>query len=362
MHHMLKISTFLVAGFCTATPVLSQAVDFSNKRVEMVITSGEGGGADTYARFMGEVISRELPGQPTFIYRNMAGGGGIMANNWFEANGTPDGLIIMSMTSSSIMRPVFGKSEDYKFNASQWIPVVTSPNGYVAVGSKVANTMTMESILAQKVPLATGMANVLGTGTMFLLSYEMLGVNVKPAFNVSGGDSQLSFQRGEFALEANSVGSYHRLSMPEVEKGNVAPLFVFGNRLPDGSLVRDETLPNVPTFVEVYEKIHGKKPSGPEWVAWNALFDAVATNAKTIMLSEGTPENIVTAYREAAKRALTKPEMIASAPYKNILGTSPQFFGDDASKAAQDAVRQLNPEVVTWLKKWHQDQYGVPLQ
>jgi tripartite-type tricarboxylate transporter receptor subunit TctC len=360
-----RITAAVLAGIsvCAMTSsAFCRGLDFTDKRIEMVITSSEGGGADTYARFVGAAIGKELPGQPTMIYRNMPGGGGIIANNWFEKNGTPDGMVILSMTSSSIMRPVFGKPEDYEFNARHWIPVVTSPNGYVAVGSKIADTMTIESILAQKRSVTTGMANVLGAGTMFLLSYEMLGFDTKPAFNVSGSDSQLSFERGEFTLEANSIGSYVRLTAAEVEKGNMAPLFVFGSRLPDGSIVRDSALPNVPTFPEVYEKVHGKPPSGPEWDAWNALFDAVATNAKTVMLAEGTSGEIVQTYREAAKRALTDPQLTASDAYNNILGSSPQFFGDDARKAAEDAVKQLTPEIVAWLKKWHLEQYGVPLE
>lgn len=347
-----------------ALPARAQGIDFSGTRIEVVITSGEGGGADTYARFMGAQIGQELPGKPTMIYRNMTGGGGVVANNWFEANGTPDGKIVLSMTSSSIMRPVFGNPADYQFNASHWIPVVASPNGYITVGSKVGGTMTIEAILekAKSGKLAIGVANQLGAGTMVILSWYMLGVPLQVAFNVPGGESELSFQRGEFSLESNNVGDYHRSNALLAERGEIAPLFVFGQRMPDGSLVREPTLPDVPTFPEVYEQVHGKAPDGPEWDAWNAMFDAVCTAAKAFMLAEDTPDDIVQVWRDAAQRALTDPAVMASDRYLNILGTTPQFFGDDARKAMDDAVNQLTPEVVGWMQAWHKENYGVDIR
>lgn len=348
-------------GLLTASLPAAAEVNFSGKRIEMVISSGEGGGADTYARFVGSALQRELPGKPTILFRNMTGGGGMVSANWFETNAKPDGLTLYSSAPSTKLAPKFSP-EGIAFDATKWIPVVTSPNGYIVEGSKVGGTMTIEDILAQGDKQQTiGLASVLGASTLVLLAFDMLGVNVQPAFNVPGSDAQLSFERGEFTLNSDSMGSYFRLNGKNAEDGLIAPLFVFGNRLPDGSIVRDPSLPEVPTFAEVYEKVHGKPPEGPAWNALEALFDVVSVNSKTIMLPAGTPDDIVLAYREAAMRALTEPEMVASPQYMNILGTAPQFFGEDAVVAFKKSLDGLSDETVAWLRTWHKERFGIDI-
>ena len=359
-----RLASCALAGvFALASlgPSYAADVDFSGKRIELIISSAEGGGADTYARFVGAALEKQLPGQPTILFKNMTGGGGMTSANFFEAHAKPDGLMIYSSAPSTKLQPVFDPS-NVEFNSTKWIPIVTSPNGYIVEGSKIAGTLTIEDILAAKdKEQPIGLASILGASTLVLLSFDMLGVNIKPAFNVAGGDAQLSFERGEFTLNSDSMGSYFRLNGKNVEDGLVAPLFVFGNRMPDGSIGRDASLPDVPTFIEVYEKVHGKKPEGPQWEALKALFDVVSVNSKTFMLPAGTPDDIVRTYREAAKRALTDPELMKSEQYVNILGSSPQLFGDDAKAAFDEFLAGLKPEVVDWLRKWHKEKFGVDI-
>jgi tripartite-type tricarboxylate transporter receptor subunit TctC len=361
--HMIarRLTAFAAAttmAIASTAPSLADP-DFSGQRIEMIISSAEGGGADTYARFVGAALEKELPGKPTILARNMTGGGGMISANWFEAHARPDGLIIYSSAPSTKLTPVFNPDQ-VQFDSTKWIPIVTSPNGYIVEGSNAAGTMTVEDLLAAGgKPQPIGLASVLGASTLVLLSLDMLGVNVKPAFNVPGGDAQLSFERGEFSLNSDSMGSYFRLNGKNVEDGKVAPLYVFGNRVPGGGIERDSSLPDVPTFVEVYEKVHGKKPEGIQWEAFKAIFDVVSVNSKTFMLPAGTPDDIVKVYREAAERAMTNPEFMASEQYANILGTAPQLFGDEAKAAFDEALVGLTPEVVDYLRKWHKEKFDV---
>lgn len=360
---MKGLAAFMATALYVSAASITQAadVDFSGKRIEIIISSAEGGGADTYARFVAAALEKELPGRPTILARNMAGGGGLISANWFEANAKPDGLTIYSSAPSTKLSPLFGDPGNVQYDPNQWIPVVTSPNGYIVMG-KVGGTTSIKEILAQPdKPLSIGLASVLGSSTVVLLSLDMLGVNVKPAFNVPGGEAQLSFERGEFQLNSDSMGSYYRLNGEHAKKGEVFPFFTYGYRQPDGTIVRDPSAPDVPSFIEVYRQVHGKDPSGPAWEAWLALFEVVSMNSKTIMLPKGTPDDIVKTYRDAAKRALTNPELVASEAYKNILGETPQQFGDDAVTAMQEASKRLTPEVAQWLRDWMKSKYDAAI-
>jgi len=337
-------------------------VDFTGKRIEIIISSAEGGGADTYARFVAAALEKELPGKPTILARNMAGGGGLISANWFQANAKPDGLTIYSSAPSTKLSPLFGDPGNVHFDPNNWIPVVTSPNGYIVMGSKAGKSESIKELVKDpERPLSIGLASVLGSSTVVLLSLDLLGLNVKPAFNVPGGEAQLSFERGEFQLNSDSMGSYHRLNGEHAAKGDVFPFFTYGYREPDGTIVRDPSAPDVPSFIEVYREVHGKDPSGPAWDAWLALFEVVSMNSKTIMLPEGTPDDIVKTYREAAERALTNPELAATDSYKNILGETPQQFGENAVTAMQEASKRLTPEVAQWLREWMKAKYDVAI-
>lgn len=331
------------AAGIAAGPALAE-VDFTGKRIEIIISSREGGGADTYARFMGESIKKYLPGNPTVVYRNLTGGGGLISANWFEQNAEPDGLTVYSSAGSSKLAKFFVDPELIEYDLMDWVPIVSSPNGYNTNGSAVAGTMTLEDIMAKgDEPLSIGLASVSGSSTVQLLSFWMLGVNIQPAFNVPGGDAQLSFERGEFQLNGDSMGSFFRLNGKNWEEGKVAPIFSYGQRTADGSIGRDPIMPTIPSFPEAYEMVHGKPPSGPAWDAWEGLFDLVVTNSKTFVLPQGTPDDIVEAWREAARKAVNDPEINQSEAWANILGKDvPQFIGDDATKSLVASYDKLS--------------------
>src|SRR3546814_9529275 len=91
----------------------------------------------------------------------------------------------------------------------------------------------------------------------------------------------------------------------------MVPLFTVGALNADGEIVRDPTLPDLPSFPEVYEAVHGKKPSGPAWEAWQAFFLSGYATQKFLMVPKETPDDIVQAYRDAAKKMAADPQVVA---------------------------------------------------
>ena len=54
---------------------------YKGKTVTLIINSAAGGGTDLTNRMIGTYLAKYLPGEPMVVYRNIAGGGGLKANN-----------------------------------------------------------------------------------------------------------------------------------------------------------------------------------------------------------------------------------------------------------------------------------------
>src|SRR3546814_2957148 len=136
-----------------------------------------------------------------------------------------------------------------------------------------------------------------------LLSLDLLDINVKPIYGINRGDARPSFERGEFNLNFDSTQAYPQQVTPLVESGIAVPLFAFGIADAEGKIVRDPTVPDLPTFVEVYEAVHGKAPEGPGFDAWLTVFNLNVMASKALALPGGTSKEIVNTYHKEIGRA-----------------------------------------------------------
>ncbi len=98
---MKSMLSLIVAGLALVLPGPAQAVDFAGKRIEWIIPFPEAGGTDVWARFFVDPLSRELPGKPTIIIRNVPGGGSVTGANMFAQRAKPDGLMLLGTSAST---------------------------------------------------------------------------------------------------------------------------------------------------------------------------------------------------------------------------------------------------------------------
>ncbi|NKB79887.1 hypothetical protein HED49_19705 [Ochrobactrum daejeonense] len=116
-------------------------------------------------------------------------------------------------------------------------------------------------------------------------------------------------------------------------------------------------LPDVPTFLEVYEAIHGKPLDGIEYEVWKALFNIRVMGSKMLVLPEGTSDEIYAAYADAAKAALDGDELKTEAA-EAVIGPYPQRVGADANKVFQDGLN-MSEEARAWLFDWLEKNHGI---
>ncbi len=344
--------------FCVTTLVPAAcAVDFNGKRIEWIVPFKEGGGSSQWAHFLSPLLSEQLPGKPVIAVKNVPGGGSTKGANQFALRAKPDGLTILG-TSGSTQFPYLLGDKRVQYEYKDWHLIMATPTGgvfYVSPSLGIKSAAELAKLKGKDLKYASQGATSLDL--VPLLAFELLGLDVKAVFGMKGrGSGRLAFERGEVNLDYQTSAAYLKRSVPLVESGKAIPILAWGALDDDGKIVRDPTFPDLPSFPEVYEMVHGKKPSGEAWNAWKAFFTAGFPVQKMVFLPKGTPQEIVDAYRAAAKKMITAPGFAAKA--EKILGSYPQAVGKPAEIMKNQAIT-VDDAAKNWIRNWLTTKYSV---
>ena len=122
----------LVAG---AAPAAAQADFYKGKTVEVIISTGAGGGLDANGRIVARHLGNHIPGNPTIVAKNMPGAGHIRAANYVFNQAPKDGTTIGTFIPIFVMAQVLERSKSIQFNPAnfQWLVSTSSSNSTVYV-------------------------------------------------------------------------------------------------------------------------------------------------------------------------------------------------------------------------------------
>lgn len=341
-----------------AMQAAAQKVDFAGKRIEVIVPFAPGGGSDVYIRALGPHLERHLPGNPSIIVRNVPGGGSIPGANQFQARAKPDGLNVIIVSASTVANYVLQRAKT-QYELDKWQPVLLSPQGlvvYAATGLGVEKPQDIAKLKGRQ--LLFGGESATSGELRVIATFEQLGLDVKPVWGLRRGNVRLAFERGEFNLNYDSAPGYLKHGTRLVKAGKAVPLYSFGIVDDKGTIVRDPNFPDLPTYPEAYELVNGKKPSGPAFEAWRALFQMGVMVNKGIFLPADTPKPIVEAWRAAARSVLKDPEFEKTAA--SVVEGYPQFIGDAARPIIKEATT-LSPAVWDWLRGYLKTRHDVTL-
>lgn len=336
----------------------AQKVDFAGKRVEFVVPFPPGGGSDVYIRALAPFLEKHLPGSPTLIIRNVPGGGSITGANQFNARAKPDGLHVLVCSSSTVMNFVFQRPK-FELELDKAEPLLLSPQGSVFYVSPALGVKGAKDIAKLKGQALTfGGGGPTGAEMRATTAFDLLGLNVKYDWGIARGPVRLAFERGELNINYDTTPAYLKNASQLVKAGKAVPLFSIGVLDDKGNVVRDPNFPDLPSFAEVYEIMHGKKPSGTAFEAWKAILKMGVMASKSVLLPAGTPRPILDAWRTAVRKTLDDPEFEAKAA--SIVEGYPQFVGEAARPIMKDATT-LSPEVWEWIKNFLKTKHDVTL-
>ena len=341
----------------TAAAASDAAVDFKGENIEFIVPFNAGGGTDKWARFYAPLLSKNLPGEPNIIIKNMPGGGSTKGANFFTQRAEKDGMTILASSASSQIPFLLGDKR-VEYNYADWQAVVASPTDGVVYVSADSGIKNIDDLMkADQSKLVFGSQGPTSMDLVPLLALDILGIKPQTVFGMKGKkDTRLALMRGETNLDFQSSSAYLTDVAPDVESGKAIPLFVFGTLDEQGNLQRDPTFPDLPHFGEVYKQVKGEDLSGEAYQTWKKLFVASFPAQKMIVLPKGTPDNVVNAYNEAMEKVVSDPGFAEAS--KDQLGDYQQIVGAEADKIKTEAT-DFSPESRKWIQDWLRTNYQV---
>lgn len=230
-----------VASMAQAQPA---AEFYQGRNVEFIVGSGAGGGYDLYARLIARRLGEHMPGKPTFIVKNLVGGGGIRAANLMYNVTTRDGATIATVSNAMITAPLLSGGDATKFDASKftWIGSAASEDG-VCVAWHTAEAKTWDDLLKTKLLVGTA-----APGTTTYMYPVMLHNMFKAQFQLVTGypdasQVNLAIERGEVQAICQTFSSMRAQRPQWLSDKQVNVLVALG-------LQRNPAFPNVPSVME----------------------------------------------------------------------------------------------------------------
>ena len=344
-----KLITALAAIIITTSSAL--AVDYSGKTVTIWIPFKAGGGSDTWARAIGPAFSKNLPGNPTVVVKNVTDGKAIGASNkYFAEHGKDkDGSVVFG-TSGSVQLPFIFKDERVRYQYKNMVPIFASGTGGVAYVRKDMGVTDIikdfDKLKGSK--LVYGSQGKTSLDAVPILAFDMLGLDVNVVYGMKGRKAgRAAILRGETTIDYQTTASYLKHVKPLVEKGEMVPLMTWGSVI-NGQIKRDPNFPNLPSFSEVYDKVI-KNKNKEAFDAWQVLFNAGFATQKFIVLPKSASDNVVTAWIKASGQIVNDLDTMKIINKK--LGKYDQIIGENLIFALQKASTLDEPAYI-YLSSW----------
>ena len=305
---MRKETVFALAlfVFCVPFQVSGQPASFySGKTVNLIISSGEGGTNDAYARLIASHIGKHIPGSPTVVPRNMPGAGGIRAANFLHDVAPKDGTTLGVVQRGIILQPLIDiASVTFKPQNFNWIGSTAREVSVGVVWLAHTNVRNIQDAKNSEVIVgSSGVGN--DTGAFPLVLNHFIGTKFKAIQGYkSGSEITLAMERGEVQGRVGwSWGSVKSRSQQWLAERKISVIVQMGlERAPD--------LPGVPSILDLANSEEDK-------AALNLIFAPTYIGWPTLM-PPNVPQDRVSLVRTAYKNALNDPELIAAAKKQDL--------------------------------------------
>ena len=301
----------------TATPLPGFDADehFGNRRIVINVGFSPGGGYDTFARLMGRYLPKHLPGSPSFVVRNIPGGGGERVFRATLSDPEPDGLTI------GVAHPRFFKRELVGTDVDDLDPDTVR---IIGTASAVSTTNAMYAfrdfatswadVVALGRPITVGGTAPGDSGGIAAAFIELIGGPIKNVYGYGGSaDIAAAFDRREVDITNRGSPDTARSLFPEwVENQQIAPLFRWGADPADDReffeyVTRDLGAEIPPHLFDIIELTDSQK----------ALFQVTETindkMSRLFITHPDTPEHIYQIWLEAFRKTARDPDFLAAA-------------------------------------------------
>jgi hypothetical protein len=255
-----------------AAPTSGFAEDYyEGKTITILVGFPAGGGSDVQARIYQRHLSKHIAGNPKIVVKNMPGGGSLKAQNYMAAKARNDGSIFMFSNFQPMGQLLGEPGVRFKYQDFTWLAA-----GAGAELIMYARTDAVPGGIKQPTDIMKAknliFAAIRPTATLDLygrITLDVLGVD----FNyVPGYRGAAKFRAAILSGEANmgaigTVGWRSAIEPNAAKKGIVKGLWHWPFSDGKGGWVKTVNVPEFPSFIDFYKKVHGKEPSGQKWEA-----------------------------------------------------------------------------------------------
>lgn len=316
---LLGVTTFAALGALgSAAAAETEAADWPQKPIEIVVLNGPGGASDIFARNLARAAEPAF-GQPVAVLNKPGGGGATQMSVVKSAK--PDGYTIGVNTLSHFTGMKTNLAGTFSKDDFEWIALlqedsylffVTADSPYQSFGDLVA------AAKARSEPINFGGFGPIGsTGNIATeLVTNAAGIETNWVSYKSSSDTAVAVLGGHVEVGAGNPGAI----MEFLEAGRLRVLGVLANE-------RSPILPDVPTFAE-----QGIDADG----SWQQI--------RGIFAPKGVPAEIQEKIAAALKTAIEDPDYQA---YQAAAGISARFMGPDEYRSHVARLDELAAEGLT---------------
>ena len=275
---------------------------YKNKRLNLLVNYAAGGPADVEARLFSKYIGRHIAGQPTVIVQNMDGAGGLTGTSYIGGAAPKDGMQVATD--------------------------IVKARGLVAGGLGPENAKDLRIRLT---------LDLLGVPYKYVTGYR------------SSAPARIALQQGEINFYSESSPGYRSVVHPGIVKaGDAIPVY-YDPVFDGGKLGRSRSMAGLPiaTFLELYEEINHKAPTGPLWDAYSTVLTVIGAMQVVVALPPGSPYAAVETLRSAMAELDGDAEYAEDA--RRTIGFVPEWQTGPETNARVSAGLSVRPETKAFI-------------
>jgi len=287
----------LVAIVIAPSPAAAQADFYKGRTIELIVSTGVGGGLDANARMVARHLVNHIPGQPAIVVKNMPGAGHIRAANYVFTQAPKDGTTIATFIPVFVMAQVLERSRSIQFNPAQfnWLASTSSSNSTVYVwhtsGIKSVEDATRRTVVmggtgagSYTIIYPTVMNSLIGTRFKLVTGYQ------------STAEVGLAMERGE--IEGRAGNNFNSLRAENGEWLRTGKI----NLIAQVGLTRDAEFPQVPLLMDFAKSEQDRRIL--------RLFSTDVVIGRPFVTSPGVPAERVALLRKAFDAMMRDPAYV----------------------------------------------------
>jgi tripartite-type tricarboxylate transporter receptor subunit TctC len=287
----------LLGTIALSGAAFAQADFYKDKTIELIISTGVGGGLDANARMVARHLPKHIPGNPTIVAKNMPGAGHVRAANYIYNTAPKDGTTIGTLIPAFVMAQVLNRTDAIQFDASKmpWLASTSASNSTVYVWKDTGVNSVDDAKTKSVLMGGTGAGSY--TTLYPIIMNHVLGTQFKIVSGyTSTAEVRLAMERGEVQGRAgNNLNSLKAENADWLRDNKIALLVQVG-------LERDPEFKSVPLMTEFAKNDEERKIL--------TLFSADVVIGRPFLTAPGVPADRVEILRKAFADLTKDPEYL----------------------------------------------------